>query len=83
MLNKTDIKYIFVGDNILSDCQASSKFPEWNSIFIYDDIKLEFVDENSVDNEEENSFNILCPYFEDEDCKLALPNINGLDYIFD
>ena len=81
MLNKTNIKYLFVGDNILSDCQAASKFPGWNSILIYDNIKLQFVDENSFENKKDNYSNILCPYFEDEDCKLALPNINGLDYI--
>ena len=83
LLSKTDIKYLFVGDNILSDCQASSKLQKWNSILIYDDIKLELINDNSFDKEKNKYSNILCPYFEHGDCKLALPNTNGLDYIIE
>lgn len=79
LLNKKDIKYLFIGDNILSDCQAPSKIERWCSIFIFDDINLKYSGE--FDKEEKNSSDILTPYFEDEDCKLALPNINGLTYL--
>ena len=41
-MNKKDIKYLFIGDNILSDCQAPSKIERWCSIFIFDDINLKY-----------------------------------------
>ena len=81
--NKKEIKYLFLGDNILSDCRAPSKIEGWSSIFIYDDIDLKYVEES--DNEDNNNYYsaILAPYFEEGDCKLAFPNVNGLNYLID
>ena len=81
--NKKEIKYLFVGDNILSDCKAHSKIESWSSIFIYDDINLKYVeDSDNEDNNNNNCFSaILAPYFEDGDCQLVLPNVNGLNYL--
>ena len=85
MLNKKNIKYLFVGDNILSDCKGVPNLEGWNSIFIYDDIKLELIDENyNNDKEDDEKYsNIFFPYFEDKDCLLSLPNIEGLSYLFE
>ena len=83
MLDKKDIKYVFVGDNIFSDCIAATKFSKWNSIFIFDEIKLELIDDNSNEKEEDNYSDILFTYFEDKDVNLALQNVNGINYILD
>ena len=73
MLNKDNIKYIFVGDNILSDCEIPSKLHGWNSIFIYDDIE---------ENVEENNYNIYHPFFENKNCLLSISKVDGLNYLF-
>ena len=84
MLNKKDIKYLFVGDNILSDCQAASILDKWNSLFIYDDIKMELINGNSSNEEDEDKYsNIFFPYFEDKNCLLALPDIEGIKYLIE
>ena len=84
MLNKKDIKYLFVGDNILSDCKAASALDGWNSLFIYDDIKLELINDNSSNEEDDDKYsNIYFPYFEDKDCLLALPDIEGINYLIE
>lgn len=84
MLNKKEIKYLFVGDNILSDCRAASILEGWNSLFIYDDIKIELINENSSNEEDDDKYsNIFFPYFEDKDCLLALPDIEGINYLLE
>ena len=85
MLNKKDINYLFVGDNILSDCKAPSILDGWNSLFIYDDIKLTLINGNSFNDEEDDDkySNIFFPYFEDKECLLALPDIEGINYLLE
>ena len=84
MLNKKDIKYLFVGDNILSDCKAASTLDGWNSLFIYDDIKIELINGNSLNEEDDDKYsNIFFPYFEDGDCLLSLPDIEGIKYLIE
>ena len=92
MLNKNNIKCIFVGDNIIGDCEVPSKLPGWESVFIYDDIKLDFIGENpdnyqkafdNVDNENDKYENTFSLYFKEKDCLFALPNVEGFKYIFE
>ena len=92
MLNKNNIKCIFVGDNIIGDCEVPSKLPGWESVFIYDDIKLDFIGENpdnyqkafdDVDNENDKYENTFSLYFKEKDCLFALPNVEGFKYIFE
>ena len=83
MLKKENIGYIFVGDNIISDCEAVSKLLKWDSVFIYDDIKLEFIDcKNLTDDEKDKYSNTYSIYFENKDCLFAIPNIEGLKHLF-
>ena len=83
MLKKENIGYIFVGDNIISDCEAASKLLKWDSVFIYDDIKLEFIDcKNLTDDEKDKYSNTYSLYFENKDCLFAIPNIEGLKHLF-
>jgi hypothetical protein len=50
-------------------------------LFIYDDIKIELINGNSSNEEDDDKYsNIFFPYFEDEDCLLALPDIEGINY---
>jgi HAD superfamily 5'-nucleotidase-like hydrolase len=90
MLNKTNIKCIFVGDNMIGDCEVPSRLPDWESVFIYDDIKIDFIGENpnnyqkafdEVDNEKDKYDNTFSLYFENKDCLFALPNVEGFRYI--
>ena len=92
MLKKNSIKCIFVGDNIIGDCEVPSKLPGWESVFIYDDIKLDFIGENpdnyqkafdETDNENDLYDNTFSYYFKEKDCLFALPNVEGFKYIFD
>ena len=90
LLNKKDLKCIFVGDNIIGDCEVPSKLVGWESVFIYDDIKLDFIGENpenyqkafdDVDNENDKYDNILSLYFDNKDCLIALPNVEGFRHL--
>jgi HAD superfamily 5'-nucleotidase-like hydrolase len=90
MLNKTNIKCVFVGDNMIGDCEVPSRLPDWESVFIYDDIKIDFIGENpnnyqkafdEVDNEKDKYDNTFSLYFENKDCLFALPNVEGFRYI--
>ena len=85
MLNKTNNKYLYIGDNILNDCKAVSKLPGWYSLFIYDKIKLEFIIEkkDKDDEQDDNYANIYSVYFEEKDCLFSLPNIEGIKYLVD
>ena len=92
MLKKNSIKCIFVGDNIIGDCEVPSKLPGWESVFIYDDIKLDFIGENpdnyqkafdETDNENDLYDNTFSYYFKEKDCLFALPNVEGFKYIYD
>ena len=91
MLNKKNLKCIFVGDNIIGDCEVPSKLPGWESVFIYDDIKLDFIGENpdnyqkafEADNENDNYDNTLALYFENKNCLFALPNVEGFKFLID
>ena len=90
MMNKKNIKCVFVGDNIIGDCEVPSKLPDWESVFIYDDIKLDFIGENpdnyqkafdEVDNEKDKYDNTFSLYFENKNCLFALPNVEGFKYL--
>jgi HAD superfamily 5'-nucleotidase-like hydrolase len=90
MLNKTNIKCVFVGDNMIGDCEVPSRLPDWESVFIYDDIKIDFIGENpnnyqkafdEVDNEKDKYDNTFSLYFENKNCLFALPNVEGFRYI--
>ena len=90
MLNKKNIKCVFVGDNMIGDCEVPSKLPDWESVFIYDDIKLDFIGENpdnyqkafdEVDNEKDKYDNTFSLYFENKNCLFALPNVEGFKYL--
>ena len=90
MLNKNNNKYLYIGDNILSDCKVVSALPRWYSLFIYDDIKLESNIDNSDDNdkkclddEKDKYCNIFSIYFQDKDCLFCLPDVEGLKYLID
>ena len=92
MIKKNSIKCIFVGDNIIGDCEVPSKLPGWESVFIYDDIKLDFIGENpdnyqkafdETDNENDLYDNTFSYYFKEKDCLFALPNVEGFKYIYD
>ena len=90
MLNKKNIKCIYVGDNIIGDCEVPSKLLGWESVFIYDDIKLDFIGENPDNyqkafdegNDEKDEYdNTFSLYFENKDCLFALPNVEGFKYL--
>ena len=90
MLKKKNIKCVFVGDNMIGDCEVPSRLLDWESVFIYDDIKLDFIGENpnnyqkafdEVDNEKDKYDNTFSLYFENKDCLFALPNVEGFKYI--
>ena len=92
ILKKNTIKCIFVGDNIIGDCEVPSKLPDWESVFIYDDINLDFIGENpdnykkafnEVDNEKDKYENTFSHYFENKDCLFALPNVEGFKFLID
>lgn len=92
LLNKKDIKCIFVGDNIIGDCEVPSKLVGWESVFIYDDIKLDFIGENpdnyqkafdEVKDEKDKYDNTFSLYFENKDCLFAFPNVEGFKYLID
>ena len=92
MLKKNNIKCIYVGDNLIGDCEVPTKLLGWESIFIYDDIKLDFIGENpdnyqkafdEVNNEKDKYDNTFSLYFENKDCLFALPNVEGLKYLIE
>ena len=91
MLKKQNLKCVFVGDNMIGDCEVPSKLPNWDSIFIYDDIKLDFIGENQenyqkafdTDNEKDEYDNTFSLYFDKKSCLFALPNVEGFKYLFD
>ena len=91
MLKKQNLKCVFVGDNMIGDCEVPSKLPNWDSIFIYDDIKLDFIGENQenyqkafdTDNEKDEYENTFSLYFDKKSCLFALPNVEGFKYLFD
>lgn len=91
-LKKNNLKCVYVGDNIIGDCEVPSKIPNWESVFIYDDIKLDFIGENpdnyqkafdDVDNENDKYDNTFSFYFDNKDCLFALPNVEGFRYLID
>jgi len=92
MLNKNELKCVFVGDNIMGDCEVPSRLKNWESVFIFDDIKLDFIGENpdnyqksfdDVEDEKDKYDNTLSLYFENKCCLFALPNVEGFKYLFD
>ena len=92
MLNKKELKCVFVGDNIMGDCEVPSRLKNWESVFIFDDIKLDFIGENpdnyqksfdDVEDEKDKYDNTLSLYFENKCCLFALPNVEGFKYLFD
>ena len=92
ILKKKNIKCIYVGDNIIGDCEVPSKLLGWKSVFIYDDIKLDFIGENpdnyqkafdEVNDEKDKYDNTFSYYFEDKDCLFALPNVEGFKYLIE
>jgi hypothetical protein len=91
MLKKKNLKCIFVGDNMIGDCEVPSKLLGWESVFIYDDIKLDFIGQNpdnyqkafDADDEKDKYENTFSLYFENKDCLFALPNVEGLNYLFE
>lgn len=92
MLNKKELKCIFVGDNILGDCEFPSRLKNWESVFIYDDINLDFIGEkydnyqkafDDTDDENDKYDNTFSLYFDKKSCIFALPNVEGFKYLFD
>ena len=92
MLNKNELKCVFVGDNIMGDCEVPSRLKNFESVFIFDDIKLDFIGENpdnyqksfdDVEDEKDKYDNTLSLYFENKCCLFALPNVEGFKYLFD
>ena len=92
ILNKNELKCVFVGDNIMGDCEVPSRLKNWESVFIFDDIKLDFIGENpdnyqksfdDVEDEKDKYDNTLSLYFENKCCLFALPNVEGFKYLFD
>ena len=92
MFNKNELKCVFVGDNIMGDCEVPSRLKNWESVFIFDDIKLDFIGENpdnyqksfdDVEDEKDKYDNTLSLYFENKCCLFALPNVEGFKYLFD
>ena len=92
MLNKKDLKCVFVGDNIIGDCDVPSRLKNWESVFIFDDIKLDFIGENpdnyqkafdDVEDEKDKYNNTFSLYFENKSCLFALPNVEGFKYLID
>ena len=91
MLNKEVLKCVFVGDNMLGDCGVPSKLDDWESVFIYDDINLDFIGENpdnyqkafEVEEENDKYENTFSLYFDQKSCLFALPNVEGFKYIID
>ena len=91
-IKREKVRCVYVGDNIIGDCEVPSKLPNWESVFIYDDIKLDFIGENpdnyqkafdDVDNENDKYDNTFTFYFDNKDCLFALPNVEGFRYLFD
>ena len=92
MLNKKELKCVFVGDNIIGDCEVPSRLKDWESVFIFDDIKLDFIGENpdnyqksfdDVEDEKDKYDNTFSLYFEKKCCLFALPNVEGFKYLVD
>ena len=91
MLKKKNLKCIFVGDNMIGDCEVPSKLLGWESVFIYDDINLDFIGQNphnyqkafDADNDKDKYENTFSLYFENKDCLFALPNVEGFKYLFE
>ena len=92
MLNKKELKCVFVGDNIIGDCEVPSRLKDWESVFIFDDIKLDFIGENpdnyqksfdEVEDEKDKYDNTFSLYFEKKCCLFALPNVEGFKYLVD
>ena len=92
MLNKKELKCVFVGDNIISDCEYPSRLKNWESVFIYDDINLDFIGEkpdnyqkafDDTDDENDKYDNTYSLYFDNKSCIFALPNVEGFKYLFD
>ena len=91
MLKKQNLKCVFVGDNMIGDCEVPSKLKDWESVFIYDDIKLDFIGENQdnymkafdVDDEKDKYDNTFSLYFDKKSCIFALPNVEGFKYLID
>lgn len=91
MLNKKDLKCVFVGDNIMGDCVVPAKLDDWESVFIFDDINLDFIGENpdnyqkafEAEDEKDKYENTFSLYFEQKCCLFALPNVEGFKYIID
>lgn len=92
LLDKKDVNVIFIGDNIGSDCNPPSEIIGWESVFIYDDINLEFIGNNSSkhgkgfiqENEKNEKYiNTFSMHFKNQNCILALPNVEGLKYLLD
>lgn len=89
IMGKNDLKCLFVGDNILSDCEVPAKLDDWESLFIDDEINLDFIGENSVnfgeafklEDEKNNYSNTFSNYFKEKNCLFALPNVEGFKYI--
>ena len=92
MLNKNELKCVFVGDNIMGDCEVPSRLKNWESVFIFDDIKLDFIGENpdnyqksfdDVEDEKDKYDNTFSLYFDNKSCLFALPNVEGFKYLID
>ena len=91
MLNKKNLKCVFVGDNMIGDCEVPSKLENWESVFIYDDINLDFIGENpdnyqkafEAEDEKDKYENTFSLYFDQKSCLFALPNVEGFKYIID
>ena len=91
MLKKQNLKCIFVSDNLIGDCDVPSRLKDWESIFIYDDIKLYFIGENQdnyqkafeADNEKDKYDNTFSLHFDKKSCIFALANVEGFKYLFD
>jgi HAD superfamily 5'-nucleotidase-like hydrolase len=91
MLNKKNLKCCFVGDNMIGDCEVPSKLDDWESVFIFDDIKLDFIGENpdnyqkafNANDEKDDYDNTFSLYFKQKSCLFALPNVEGFKYLVD
>ena len=82
-LNKDNINFMFIGDDIYNDCDIPSKLNNWKSININDKIKTGFLGEKinfgSFWNENNNNNNLNCNKIINS-TEIVLSNIESLKY---
>ena len=88
LLGKKDIKYCFIGDNIIGDCKVPGEIKDWRGIFIFDgfgDIKNKLCEDIEREGEayeikeKSQKLDLISEYYKDY-CIMALPDIDGLKY---